>query len=1455
MPQPLIQRIHLDLSQSRRAYLKHRARLESLSEAGEEAAESMDGIGTESSAAAEGLDEMGDAAKRTGKSSGAAAEAVDEVGDAAETAGKKSGKATGKLKSLALRISDATDSGLGFVTMVSGSLIAALASAAAYFGGTSAAAVTFESAMIDVRKTTGLVGEDLDNLGDTLLEIAGRVGVGRREMAEIAATAGQLGIEGTESIATFSETVAKMAQATDLSADEASSGLARVANAFNIPIEKANELGSVLNELSNNSTALSSDLVQSLSQGVAATGREIGVTVDEAAALSAALIDAGVSARRAGTSLRNIFARISANAEKAAEQMGITEDQFRQMISEDAVGALRAYIEALRQMPAQRRAPAAADIFGDRAGANVAALASNIRQLNPLLEMANKQISEGTSLNREFRLSLDAVSRQASLLWSKFTGWATEAGEEFLPMLEGTLRMLNRWARGAEETGRAIEEVRAQMQDTSALRAAAERYNDLAGKEELSAQQARTLKRATDQLTDAFPELIKRVSGATGEVQLYGEAVERVAKRQDRASQLTEAAYARDLVEQFNEARSTIEAVEDRTNRLGDLLEKGYTFNIDFTSGPTRLRITDQLEEMGRVSGEQEKKMQRLIEVVQKYYQTDGKFDRSKLREVLSKTLMPTEQITETLDALEKQLEQTTQGVRDYKSEVEGMQDLELPGAPQGITAGDLERDGAPTGDTLTEEQQQAIADAKEALDAYARSAELAAASTDEVKQALEDVHDAQADIRELEGIAETLGQDAVADEMEAAKQRLRLAQARVGQEKALKMWIDINAQAINDAISGQGGLNAVMEGIDTPETLNQLEIFSDRFAKYQKRVSELRAELASGEKDAEEFGRALAEATQASLQQLKPLLRGLVAEGDLTKEQMDKVVKAINEVEGNAEDAKGETSNLGSTLQDVARAGRGVLQLADTFDTLDESVRRVAESTLSAMDNMGRLIEMREAASAVTNDQGETVAKAGTWEALFKGSGGAAAAIPAIGAVAGVASAISSTIKANNKAEERRRAKLEELSDSLAENARAVEENTKALFEQARVASGMSQSELDRAQQLMSGMRSGQGDLQRQASEFSDITGIDLESITGPVEDALSQIQGMEGDKETTRTWVLGDLIGQDLGENLSQADMNKVIRELLFGDISQERKQSILDVLGLEDIDLSALEDLENLPDELQKQLGAFGDSVAGATEKMRYMEEQGLTGALDAFINKLLSLDLSGAGITEEGKSNEITKSLRSLLEEYQAEDTSEERRKEIRRIIAEAEVAGEFAYGSLTPDEITQILNGLREGGGEGGAATAEDQWSRSQSISRTISEFQANELIALANEQVVILRRMLAAIAGEDALEGLGASYSAHDIGSGKPLPVDVVRLSAEARANLDRLSTPPATPTPSPPPSGGSPGGPAMTHGGGSGNGNTFHLHVDTYGQDPEEFGRVVSQALERYTSHKRNTY
>ena len=469
-----------------------------------------------------------------------------------------------------------------------------------------AAAGSFEDELIEVKKTTGLTKPELDALGDGILELAQRTGVAQNELAAITAIAGQLGITGQANLLGFTETVAKFAAVTELSADQAAEALAKTGRAFGIPVDQLANLASAANELSNTTAARAGDIVDAL-QRVGASGTNIGLTAAEVAALAATLVDAGVESERAGTSLRNIFTLLLTEAGKAAETAGVTEQAFREMISEDALGAIQLYLGKLNELDAQSRAIEIEGLFGQENVLQVTTLATQVGQLNVNLETSRTAFEEGTSLNREFESSLDALSAQWAIFTATITKAATKAGQTLLPALTGLLKVVNALGDGADGAADAVAGAVAEIGRLADVERAIDRYEDLARKTDRTAEESDELRRITADLAREYPGYITATDSAGNAVRVYAAGIREATEaiRQLRAEEALRAAeqlgstlvQANRRVRANNQQRATLDEQARRAARGEDVgvngtrdLAEGRRLNQRFAAEAERER-------------------------------------------------------------------------------------------------------------------------------------------------------------------------------------------------------------------------------------------------------------------------------------------------------------------------------------------------------------------------------------------------------------------------------------------------------------------------------------------------------------------------------------------------------------------------------------------------------------------------------------------------------------------------------------------------------------------------------------------------------------------------------------------------------------------------------------------------------------------------------------------------
>lgn len=136
----------------------------------------------------------------------------------------------------------------------------------------------FETAMAGVKRTVGGSAEFIDGLGESFEELSTTIPITAEELANIATTAGQLGIS-KDSVEEFTTVMAKLGTTTDLTADTAATMLAQFSNITGVT--DFERLGSTVADLGD-ATATTASKVVEMSQGMAAAANIAGMSATDA---------------------------------------------------------------------------------------------------------------------------------------------------------------------------------------------------------------------------------------------------------------------------------------------------------------------------------------------------------------------------------------------------------------------------------------------------------------------------------------------------------------------------------------------------------------------------------------------------------------------------------------------------------------------------------------------------------------------------------------------------------------------------------------------------------------------------------------------------------------------------------------------------------------------------------------------------------------------------------------------------------------------------------------------------------------------------------------------------------------------------------------------------------------------------------------------------------------------
>ncbi len=365
------------------------------------------------------------------------ADAAKKVGEASEQASKRADTAAGRM------VQSARDNRQAWDT--AGTTLAGFGAAATLaLGGASKAAIDWETSWAGVTKTVGEAEAASVGLDAALREMARELPASHSEIAAVAEAAGQLGIQAPN-IEGFTRTMIDLGEATNLSADEAATALARFANIMGTSQLEFSNIGSAVVELGNNFATTEREIVE-MGLRLAGAGRQAGLSEGEVLGLATALSSVGIEAEAGGTAFSRVLIEMgsavdtqSGSLETFARVAGMSAEQFSQAWGEDPGSAISAFISGMGRIDASgqsvqpileelgmtdirigdalRRSAAAADLFTGAMDTGNDAYAANI------------------ALTEEAAQRYATVESRMSMARNAIVDAGTSLGEVFLPAI------------------------------------------------------------------------------------------------------------------------------------------------------------------------------------------------------------------------------------------------------------------------------------------------------------------------------------------------------------------------------------------------------------------------------------------------------------------------------------------------------------------------------------------------------------------------------------------------------------------------------------------------------------------------------------------------------------------------------------------------------------------------------------------------------------------------------------------------------------------------------------------------------------------------------------------------------------------------------------------------------------------------------------------------------------
>lgn len=306
------------------------------------------------------------------------------------------------------------------------------------------ASMDFESAITGVAKTTDLTDEELADMSDAIKAMSTEIPASTTEIAAVAEAAGQLGIQ-KDALLDFTRVMTMLGTATNMTAEDAATALARFANITGMSADNYDRLGTVIVDLGNNFATTESEITQ-MGTRLASGGKLAGLTEPQIMALAAAMSSVGIEAEAGGTAMTqtlNAIEKAVATGEDSlqsfADVAGMSADSFAEMWNTDALGALTAFIRGLGNLDEQGESAVLVledlGLTGIRQSNMLKSLALAADQMDSAVQTANTAWDENIALTNEANKRYATTQSKLDMMQNAYNNLKVAVGDAFTPAL------------------------------------------------------------------------------------------------------------------------------------------------------------------------------------------------------------------------------------------------------------------------------------------------------------------------------------------------------------------------------------------------------------------------------------------------------------------------------------------------------------------------------------------------------------------------------------------------------------------------------------------------------------------------------------------------------------------------------------------------------------------------------------------------------------------------------------------------------------------------------------------------------------------------------------------------------------------------------------------------------------------------------------------------------------
>jgi TP901 family phage tail tape measure protein len=318
------------------------------------------------------------------------------------------------------------------------------------------AAISWESAFAGVKKTNdevtnsnGQVVYSYADLEAGLRNLSKELPSSHTEIAAVAEAAGQLGIK-TQDVVGFTKVMLDLGESTNLSAEDAASAIAKIANITGLTSAEYQKFGSSVVALGNNFATTESDIVE-MANRLASAGTLAGLTNQEILGLATSMSSVGIEAEAGGTAMTQTLTALERyvdaggeGLEKLASIASMSSEQFATTWKEKPIEALQAFIKGLGELDGKGESATAVldelEMSGVRQSNMLKSLALASDTMTSAVDMSNKAWDENSALTKEANTRYETTESKLKMLKNEVVDTAIDLGGPFVDALRNGMQ-------------------------------------------------------------------------------------------------------------------------------------------------------------------------------------------------------------------------------------------------------------------------------------------------------------------------------------------------------------------------------------------------------------------------------------------------------------------------------------------------------------------------------------------------------------------------------------------------------------------------------------------------------------------------------------------------------------------------------------------------------------------------------------------------------------------------------------------------------------------------------------------------------------------------------------------------------------------------------------------------------------------------------------------------------